>query len=456
MKKYLFNLKPVKVPKIHTKNRDIKTSIPAPGSAVILNKLYKYESRSMHGQLPIVWERADNFNIYDTKNNKYIDFTSTIFVANIGHSNKELKKNIKKSIDSDLINSYAYAHKLRADYHKKLVKFAGNSFDKAFLMSSGTESTEAAYKLMKMYGQKIKKRNTGIIAISGNWHGRTTGSQMLSDNIEQNKWISSKDKDIHHIPFPYPWVTNEDKANLFLAESIKKLEQTGIDLKKDISGLILETFQGWGAVFYPKSYVKAIKELCQKNNILLTFDEMQSGFARTGRAFGFMHYEVVPDLICCGKGMGGGIPISGVIGRKEIMDLPEIGNMSSTHSANPLACIAGLTVLDEIKKNNLIKETQRKGKLLFYALNEIKNQFSDHIKYVLGKGLIVSIIFHHKNSNKPNTYLASAISERCMQKGLLVVHTGRESIKIGPPLTITDEALIEGVEVIREAIKELV
>ena len=162
-------------------------------------------------------------------------------------------------------------------------------------MSSGTESTEAAYKLMKMYGQKIKKRNTGIIAISGNWHGRTTGSQMLSDNIEQNKWISSKDKDIHHIPFPYPWVTNEDKANLFLAESIKKLEQTGIDLKKDISGLILETFQGWGAVFYPKSYVKAIKELCQKNNILLTFDEMQSGFARTGRAFGFMHYEVVPD-----------------------------------------------------------------------------------------------------------------------------------------------------------------
>lgn len=456
MEKYSFNIKSVQVPKIRTKNRVIKTSIPAPGSAVILNKLFKYESRSMHGQLPIVWKRAENFNVYDTKDNKFIDFTSTIFVANIGHSNSKLKENIKKSIDNNLLNSYAYAHKLRADYHKRLVNFAGNSFDKAFLMSSGTESTEAAYKLMKMYGQKNKKRNTGIIAVSGNWHGRTMGSQMLSDNIEQSKWITTKDKHIHHIPFPYPWITNESNARVFLNESLKKLDQSGIDLKKDISGLILETFQGWGAVFYPIAYVKAIKEYCLKNNILLAFDEMQSGFARTGLAFGFMHYDVVPDLICCGKGMGGGIPISGVIGRKEIMDLPDVGNMSSTHSANPLACVAGLTVLDEIKKRNLIKETQRKGKLLFHALNEIKNQFSDHIKYVLGKGLIASIIFYDKNSNRPNSFLASAVSERCMQKGLLVVHTGRESIKIGPPLTITDEALIEGVEVIREAINELV
>ena len=125
--------------------------------------------------------------------------------------------------------------------------------------------------------------------------------------------------------------------------------------------MILETFQGWGAVFYPKDFVKAAEKFCKDNDIVLTFDEMQAGFARTGKAFGFQHYDVVPDLICCGKGMGNGYPLSGVIGRKDIMDLPEVGNMSSTHSANPMACAVGLAVIEEVESSNLIKESNRKG-----------------------------------------------------------------------------------------------
>ena len=125
-----------------------------------------------------------------------------------------------------------------------------------------------------------------------------------------------------------------------------------INLKKDIAGIILETFQGWGALFYPKEYISELKKFCKKNKILIAFDEIQSGFGRTGKKFGFQHYNIKPDLICCGKGMGGGVALSAVIGKKEIMDLPTVGSMSSTHSANPIACSAGIAVLREINKKN--------------------------------------------------------------------------------------------------------
>ena len=181
---------------------------------------------------------------------------------------------------------------------------------------------------------------------------------------------------------------------------------------------------------------------------------MQSGFGRTGKNFGYEHYDVVPDLICIGKGMGGGVPLSGVIGKSEIMDLPDVGNMSSTHSANPLVCAAGLAVLEEIEEKQLISQTNLKSKLLFNGLNNLKEKYPKQISYIFGKGLIAAILFKKTNGNLPDSIFASKVSELCMQKGLLVVHTGRESIKIGPPLIISNEALLEGIEVLDEAIYE--
>jgi 4-aminobutyrate aminotransferase-like enzyme len=178
---------------------------------------------------------------------------------------------------------------------------------------------------------------------------------------------------------------------------------------------------------------------------------MQSVFARTGYKFGYEYYGVKPDLICCGKGMGGGIPISGVIGKKAIMDLPEVGNMSSTHSANPLACYAGLAVLEEISKKKLLQNTKYKEKILFKKLNQIKDKFPKEILYVQGKGLIAALIFDLNSTNNIKKILKSIVEE-CLKNGLLVVYTGRESIKIGPPLTITKEALIEGINVLDQAI----
>ena len=455
MKKHEFSRLPLEVQKIETKNRIINTPIPAPGTNELLKKLEKYESRSMQGQIPLIWNKAEDFNIFDHAGNKWIDFTSTIFVSNIGHGNKALQDSLKEVIQRPLFHTYAYINEERSKYHKKLIEFAGAPFEKAFLLSAGTEATEAALKLMRMNGQKLGKRKLGIVCIDGNWHGRTMGAQMMSGNLSQKKWIGYLDPDIHHIPFPYPWITDEKQGIDFLLEGINSLKRNGIDIEKDICGFMLETFQGWGAVFYPKSFVSKISDICKENNILLTFDEMQAGFARTGKKFGFEHYGVEPDLICCGKGIASGLPLSALVGRKDVMDLPEIGNMSSTHSANPISCIAGITTIEEIKRLNLVYESHRKSKILFDALSKMKEEFSDNISWVLGKGMIAAILFKNPSSDEPDCLSPSKICELAMQQGLLLVHTGRESIKIGPPLTISDDALIEGLNVLHKSIKKV-
>jgi 4-aminobutyrate aminotransferase-like enzyme len=454
MADYKFKRKSQIVEFVNTKYRRINTAIPAPGTEDILASLEKYESRSMHGQFPLVWDRAEEASIYDAAGNCWIDFTSTIFVANVGHSNTHVIQSMRDMIDIPIYSCYAYPNRKRAEYLKKLVEFAGKPFEKAFLLSAGTEATEAALKLMRMYGQKNGKRRGGIICIEGNWHGRTLGAQMMSSNTSQKAWIGYTDPNIHFIPFPYPWQINRCSPEQFLNAGLEKLEIDGIDIKSDICGFMLESFQGWGAFFYPKEFIQAIKKISDKHNILLSFDEMQAGFGRTGLRFGFQHYDVIPDLIACGKGMGGGLPLSGVISRSEIMDLPDIGNMSSTHSANPLVCAAGLAVIEEIERRDLVNESMRKGKILFEGLNRIKNQFPEIIKGVYGNGLIASILFNDPITGEADSLFASKVAERCMYKGLLVVHTGRESIKIGPPLVIEDAAINEGIEVLIESITE--
>ena len=455
MAQHTFSMVPLEVPGIKTEHRLIKTSIPTAGTAEVFERLSKVESRSMHGQLPIVWNRAENFSVYDTAGNQWIDFTSTIFVANVGHSNSRVTAAIKETLEHPLYSCYAYANPIRAQYLEKLISFCGEPFKKAFLLSSGTEATDAALKLMRMNGQKTGKRRSGIICIENNWHGRTLGAQMMSSNLGQCAWIGYQDADIHHIPFPYPWQLGEQSGEDFLIQGLEQLAAKGIDIANDISGFMLETFQGWGAIFYPKDFVKAIERICKKNGILLTFDEMQAGFGRTGRNFGFQHYDVTPDLICVGKGMGGGVALSGVIGREDVMDLPEIGNMSSTHSANPLVCAAGLAVLQELESRDLVNEADRKGRLFRSELEKIQQRFPNRISWILGEGMIMAMLFQDPVTDEPDGPFTSRVAERCMQKGLLIVHTGRESLKFGPPLTISDDALLEGVAVLCESIQEI-
>lgn len=453
MSSYDFSKKPLEIPSINTKYRKIVTKLPVPESLQILNDLEKYESRSMHGQFPIVWERAEDFQVFDAYGNCWIDFTSTIFLANSGHANPRIIKALKKLLDQKLLHTYTFANESRAKFLKKLIEMIPEPLEKAFLLSSGTEATECALKLMRMHGRKIHPEKVGIISFFGSMHGRTLGAEMLNGNPAKSDWIGYSDPNIHHLPFPYPWLKANDWAQCF-KNDIASLIENGIEIK-NIAGFMIESYQGWGAILYPEEYIRSLVEFARDNQILVTFDEIQSGMGRTGKLFAYQHYEVEPDLVCLGKGLSSSLPLSAVVGRKEIMDLPDIGSMSSTHSGNPLCCAAGLANLEEIESRNLVKESARKGIILHRELNKLKSRYPDQISYVIGKGLVAGIIFVKPDTGEPDNELASKVSEKCMQKGLLVVHTGRESIKIGPPLVIPDEALLEGIKVFDEAISEV-
>jgi acetylornithine/succinyldiaminopimelate/putrescine aminotransferase len=281
---------------------------------------------------------------------------------------------------------------------------------------------------MRLWGVKKGKKAGRIVCVEGNFHGRTLGAAMMSGQ-------APNDSNIHFLPFPCPWAPRDSWAVAFPPAD-------------SVCGVMLETFQGWCAAFYPAEFIAAMVAWCKEHNILLCFDEMQAGFGRTGKKFGYEHYGVTPDLICVGKGMGGGVPLSGVLGRAEILDLPGAGDMSSTHSGNPLVCAAGLAVLKELDSRDLAHEASWKGEILMRDLKAIQKAIPEAVEYVLGRGLIAAILFR-------NSQMASRVAERCYEKGLLVVHTGRESVKIGPPLTIPKEALQEGCEVLAEAIAEV-
>lgn len=457
MSGWQFSRIPLDVPKVQTKFRNIKTRIPVPESLPLLESLDRDESISMHGQMPVVWDRAEDFNIYDAWGNKWIDFTSTIFVTNAGHGNPRIIKAIKSVLNKPLLHTYTYASKERVDYLRYLIAHTPRQFEKAFLLSAGTEATECALKLMRLQGWKKGKRRPGIIAFEGNWHGRTLGAQMMGYKPQQKEWIGYLDPNIYHLPFPYPWRPEamRDPAGYFRKSMAAFLKSNRLDPARDLCGVMMETFQGWGAVFYPPEFVQAVAAFAKKYDLLLSFDEMQSGFGRTGKLFGYMHYGVEPDLLCCGKGASSGVPLSIVLGSREVMDLPEIGSMSSTHSANPIVCAAGMANLQALLKDGLIENSRKLGAVFHKRLQQIQGRYPQVISRVLGKGLLAALIFNNARG-EPLSDLCNRICEAAMRKGLLVVHTGRESIKLAPPLSINQAALLEGLAVLEAAIAEAV
>ena len=302
--KYQFLRTPTKVPHIRSKYREIKTEIPAPGTEAILLDLEKYESRSMHGQLPIVWDRAEDFLVYDKSGNCWIDFTSTIFVANAGHANPHIVSSIKKLLDHKLLHTYTFANQWRAKFLKKLVEMSPSYLEKAFLLSSGTETTECAVKLMRMYGLSKTPSKLGIISFLGSMHGRTMGAEMLRGDAGGSSWIGYMDPHIYHLPFPYPWAvrnkgkTEYDWGNHF-EEDMDFLRKKGINFD-NVAGFMIESYIGWGAIFFPKPYIKALAKFSKEHNILIAFDDIQGGFGRTGNLFAYEYYDVDADLICLG------------------------------------------------------------------------------------------------------------------------------------------------------------
>lgn len=449
-----FSIKPVDVPKVDSKYRRIVTALPHPDSVKTLELLQKVEPISMRGQPPIVWDRAEDCQVYDKYGNMWLDWSSGVLVTNAGHGMPEVRQAIIDQVNSGLLHNYVFPSEERALLADYLAKLAPEGLDKVFLLTTGSEATENALKLARTWGiSKGGKKKIGFVGFERGFHGRTMGSQQVGGMPGQKGWIGNEDPAIVQVPFPDGYWTENVDFDFFCSA----LEKKG--LKPDeVCGVMLETYQGVGPDFAPVEYVKALAEWCKAHGALLIFDEVQAGFGRTGKFWGFEHYGVTPDLICFGKGVSSSLPLSGVIGRAAIMDQYPPGSMTSTHTGNPVCCAAALASLKKIVDDDLTGNAARLEVVLMDRVKAIQAKHPNVVGHVTCKGLVAGIQLMKPGKKEPDPDVAHEVVLRCFHKGLLFfapVGAWGQTVKISPPLTITQDALEDGLVVLSDVIDEV-
>jgi 4-aminobutyrate aminotransferase-like enzyme len=440
---------------VETKFRRIVTALPHPDSVPILEKLRQFEPQSMRGQPPLVWERAEDVFVYDKYGNRWLDWSSGVLVTNAGHGAPEIREAIINQVNSGLLHNYVFPSEERALLVEQLVKLAPPGLDKAFLLTTGSEATECAIKLIRAHGiRKGGNKKIGVIGAERGFHGRTLGSQQAGGIPGQKNWIVNEDPAIVQVPFPDGYWTENVSFDLFL----KTLEKKGLR-PENVAGVIFETFQGVGPDFAPVEYIRELAAFCKKHDALLVFDEVQAGFGRSGKFWAFEHYGVVPDVICCGKGISSSLPLSAVIGRAEVLNEFPPGSMTSTHTGNPICCAAAMASIHKIVSKNLTANAARLGEIVLPALKKIQERHPDVVGHYSCRGLVGGLQIVKPGRKEPNHDLAHDIVERCFHKGLLFfspVGAWGQTVKIAPPLTITEEAIREGLAVLAETVDEAV
>jgi 4-aminobutyrate aminotransferase/(S)-3-amino-2-methylpropionate transaminase len=448
-----YDLTPKDVPKVDTAFRRIRTKIPVPESLAVLEELRKYEPVSMTGQPPVVWDRAEGCQVYDRWGNMWLDWSSGVLVTNAGHGRKEIVDAIVEQARHTLLHNYCFPSAVRADLAERLVKVSPRGLDKVFLLTTGSEATECAVKLSRTHGRAVGgDRKIGIVSYVGAFHGRTLGAQMIGGMPALKEWIVNLDPSMWQVPFPDGYWEEDGSFDLFL----RSLKKQGVKPNM-VAGVIMESYQGMGASFAPKQYVKDLAAWCKDNDVVLTMDEVQAGFGRSGKMFSFQHYGIVPDLICCGKGITSGLPLSAVVGRPALMDQYPPGSMTSTHSGNPVCCAAARASLDVIVNEDLVGNAARMGKVLHSELRKLKRKHRKVIADVQGKGLVAGVHVVVDGRKEPDYDLAFDVVTKCMEKGLLMFSpVGKSTVKIAPPLCVTEEQVRDGVATLAEAFDEAI
>jgi len=407
------------------------------------------------GQPPIIWDKAEGFQVYDKWGNKWLDWSSGVLITNAGHGRKEIAKALKDIIDRGLLATYVFVHEKRAELTSMLQKIAPDPSNYlVFLLSTGSEATENCIKLAKTYGiEKHGRQRKYMVSFNYAFHGRTLGAQLAGGSPKLKTWIVDEGKTFIQVPFPDGYKNENRSFDLFLST----LKEKGIK-PDEIAGVIVESFQGVGPDFLPNEYAQKLVSFCHEHDIVTIFDEVQAGFGRSGKMFTFEHYGVKPDLIACGKGISSSLPISAVIGRSDIMSLYGPGSMTSTHSGSPLPVVAAIESLKIIQKENLVENSRILGEILIPELTRIRNKYPEILGCIQGRGLVAGIQVVKKGTKQPDSDMALKINEKCFHKGLLMfapVGIAGECLKIAPPLNTTEEALREGIKVFEEACDEI-
>ena len=447
-----FDLTPKRVPRIETRYRRIITDFPAPESIPVIEKLYQYEPVAMRGQPPVVWDRAEGFQVYDAWGNCWIDWSSGVLITNCGHGRQEVIDAIVAQANHKLLTNYCFPSEIRAKLVERLAGLMPEPLKKVFLLTTGSETVECAIKLCRTHGVKVGGRGKNVIvSFDKAFHGRTLGSQQAGGIPTLKEWIVNLDKGFFQVAFPDGYRTVDTSFDFFQ----RCLSEAGIEAA-NVAGVILETYQGGSASFAPSAYMQQLRKWCDAHKILLVCDEVQAGFGRTGTMWGFEHYGIVPDLTTWGKGISSSLPLAAVIGRPDVMDLHPAGSMTSTHTGNPICCAAALASIDLVVKEDLAGNSRRMGDLMHARLRDLRSKHPK-IGCVDGKGLVAGVAIVKPGTKDPDPVLAFDIVRRTIEKGVLMfspVGLGGGTVKICPPLVINEDAMNESLDAFEEAVTE--
>jgi acetylornithine/N-succinyldiaminopimelate aminotransferase len=363
-----------------------------------------------YSRFPIVMDRGEGVYLYDADGKKYLDFLAGVAVNSLGYGDKDVIRAIENQAKKLMHCSNYYYNENMVELSRLLTK--NSCFDKVFFSNSGSEAIEAAIKLAKKY------KKGKIIATKNSFHGRTCGSLSVTGQ-------ETKQKDF------LPLLSNIVFGEFNNISSIRELAD------EDTSAIIVEPIQGEGGVFPAKrEFLKEIREICDKNNILLIFDEVQCGIGRVGTLFAYQFYGVEPDIICLAKALGGGLPIGATLVKKNISDVLSSGSHGSTFGGNSLVTAVACVVINKILNGEILKNVKENGEYFINKLKKIKNS---HVVDIRGMGLMIGVELN---------FLAKPIIEKCMEKGLLLASAGANVLRFTPPLIVEKSHIDEAVGIL--------
>ncbi len=406
---------------------------------------------------PLVIDRGDGAYIWDIDGKRYLDFTSGIAVASVGHANPEVVKAVKEQAEKITHNAGTDFYNVpQVEVAERLVRITPGDFEKrVFFCNSGTEAVECSFKLARWY----TKRQT-MIAFLGAFHGRTYGSLSLSASRALHKSrFAPLVPGVIHSPYAYCFrcVHEEEypQCEMKCVEYIEEEILGKLVTPEEVAGVIVEPIQGEGGyIVPPKAFLKRLERLCREKDFLLIADEVQTGFARSGRMFASQVFGITPDITALAKALAGGVPMGACVARKDVMSWPR-GAHASTFAGNPLACAAAIAAIDFIERRKLARNAAKLGDFGLKYLNDLKDEIP-LIGDVRGLGLMLAIELVKDERTKEH---ASEERDKALYKafdaGLLLLPGGRSTLRLAPPLVIDEEEFEEGLQTLRKVLKKV-
>ena len=414
----------------------------------------------LSSELPFAWKssmdtfisRAVNAEIWDEEGKRYLDYVGGYAVLNTGHLHPVVVKKVEEQLKDFTHSCFAFAP------HKKALKLCEelnrrypiNEPTKSFLLNSGAEAVENAIKISRYY---TKRKN--LISFVGGFHGRTHMALGLTGkDTPYKEGFGPFPNEIFHSIFPYSY------RNISTDESIKSMEQIFKDKVSpdEVAAIIIEPVLGEGG-YIPceKEFLEYLRKKSSDNGIVLIFDEVQTGFGRTGKMFAAEHFDIEPDIVTLAKGIAGGFPLAAVIGRSDIMDSPKESALGTTFGASPISCSAGLGVLEVIDNENLLENANNQARVMQSFLSKIQDE-SSHIGDVRGLGPMIGVeIVQNKENKLPAKDITNKIIEESKKRGLLLVSCGLEGnvIRFMGPLTTPLSQVEEAMQIFSESIRNI-